>query len=242
MRNNKKISGKKVLKALGVGAGLALASGLIIGFAIRPFVPLLQDVDWLATIITAVVYTCLIIGHMIVFGGWSGVRKTFDVNRTPWGNIGKAFLLWVGVWLLLAPIYFLLTPVFGGVQNGIDAIVKIGSLYGRLYEASPALLVVAMIQPVLITPLAEELIFRGSLLGWLRGRWGVKVAILGSSLIFALYHPMAILWPLAFVFGLAAGWIRVKTGSLTPFLVMHVLNSAAMITFAYFVSGWNVSV
>jgi membrane protease YdiL (CAAX protease family) len=241
MQKNTNITGKKLLQALGVGIGLAVVAGLIIGLLLRPLIPPLKDTDWLATIITTATYMCLIIGHVVVFGGWNGVRRTFNLGRTSWSNIGKAFLVWIGVWLCLVPIYFILTPIFGGVSNGVDAIVQIGSLYGRLHEASTALLIVALIQPILITPLAEELLFRGSLLGWLRGRYNTKVAIVGSSLIFALYHPLPILWPLAFVFGLGAAWFRVKSGSLTPFLVVHIANSIAMITLAYFVSGWAVN-
>lgn len=240
MQNEKNVSGSNLLKALGVGIGLALAGGLIIGFGLRPFIPVLQDTSWLATIITAVVYLCLILGHVLVFGGWNGVRKRFDIGRTSRTYVFKAFLVWIGAWLLFVPVYFVLAPVFGGVQDGIDGIMKIGSLYGRLHDASPALLIVALIQPVLITPFAEELIFRGSLFGWLRGRWGVKIAIVASAAIFAAYHPMPILWPMVFLLGLGAAWIRVKSQSLTPFLVIHILNSIAMITVAYFVSGWKI--
>jgi membrane protease YdiL (CAAX protease family) len=62
-----------------------------------------------------------------------------------------------------------------------------------------------------------------------------------SATLFALYHPLVYLWPAAFLFGLGSGWVRVRSGSLTPFLIVHILNSIAMITVAYFVTGWHVS-
>lgn len=120
------------------------------------------------------------------------------------------------------------------------AVLKIGSLYGRLNGASPALMTLAIIQPVLITPLAEELIFRGSLYGWLRGKLNVNLTILITAMLFALYHPLIYLWPIVFLFGLLSGWVRELTNSLTPFLIMHMLNSIAMIAAAYFITGWRV--
>ncbi len=48
------------------------------------------------------------------------------------------------------------------------------------------------------------------------------------------------LWPIIFVFGLESGWVRERKNSLTPFLIMHVLNSITMIAAAYFITGWRV--
>jgi membrane protease YdiL (CAAX protease family) len=134
-----------------------------------------------------------------------------------------------------------LSPVWGFADEMGKSLLKIGSLYGRLEGATPALLALALFQPIILAPLAEELFFRGSLFGWLRGRFNVSTAILVSAALFALYHPLVYLWPMAFLFGLGSGWYRVRSGSLTPFLIVHMANSIAMITAAYFVTGWHVS-
>jgi hypothetical protein len=128
----------------------------------------------------------------------------------------------------------------GVVDDIARAVLKIGSLYGRLDGASPALLIAALIQPILVTPLFEELLFRGSLFGWLRGKVNARLTILITAAVFAVYHPLLLLWPVAFLFGLGAGWVRERSQSVTPFLVMHVLNSIAMIAAAYFITGWRV--
>jgi membrane protease YdiL (CAAX protease family) len=158
-----------------------------------------------------------------------------------WSQFALAFAIWAAIWALLLLAYATLHKAWPPVQQMGDAVLKIGALWGRLADASPALLVVALIQPILITPVFEELLFRGSFYGWLRSRRGPGSTILITSTVFALYHPLPWLWPMALLFGLGAGWIRERTGSVTPFLVVHVINSAGMIALAYFVSGWRVS-
>jgi len=80
-----------------------------------------------------------------------------------------------------------------------------------------------------LAPLAEELVFRGLLYGWLEGRWGWKVAFAVSSIAFAAAHfePAHILLvlPLAVLFG----WLRRRTASLLPSIVAHAVNNSAAV-------------
>ena len=50
-------------------------------------------------------------------------------------------------------------------------------------------------------------------------------AIAASAGMFAIAHGFPIVMPYAFLFGLAAGWLRLRSGSLLPGLLMHALNS-----------------
>lgn len=235
------ISGRKLLIALGSGIGLALFTGFSTGLILPKVAPGLSTINWLATIITTEVYLSLIAGHLIAFNGLSGVRQQLDLNRTSGRNIGLAFLLWASMWAVMVLAIVTLSPEWGFMGEMGKTILKIGSLYGRLEDAPPALFPLALFQPIILTPLAEELIFRGSLFGWLRDRFNVTAAIIISAALFALYHPSIYLWPMAFIFGLGSAWFRVRSGSLTPFLIVHMANSIAMITVAYFVTGWHVS-
>jgi membrane protease YdiL (CAAX protease family) len=233
-------SGRKLLIALGASIGLALFTGVTTGLIVPRVAPALSDVNWLATIIATEAYLSFIAGHLIAFNGFSGLRQQLDLNRTSWRDIGLAFLLWIAMWFVILLAIITLSPIWGFMDEMGNMILKIGSLYGRLENATPALLIVALFQPIILAPLAEELLFRGSLFGWLRNRFNVTVAILISSALFALYHPSIYLWPLAFIFGLISAWFRERSGSLTPFLVVHIANSIAMITAAYIVTGWHV--
>lgn len=88
----------------------------------------------------------------------------------------------------------------------------------------------------LLAPIAEELVFRGLLYGWLAGRWSNLVAFLLSSLAFAAAHtePLHILMvlPLGFWFG----WLRWRTGSLVPTIVAHIINNTIAVSAAVFLS------
>lgn len=113
---------------------------------------------------------------------------------------------------------------------------------------SPVTLGVALASAVLFAPLAEELLFRGVLLGWLcnpsarptlegearsdpefqnetvpkdSGDWK---AIVASSLPFALLHATQMPAPFAiFVLSLALGLLARRTGGLVAPLVLHAL-------------------
>lgn len=88
----------------------------------------------------------------------------------------------------------------------------------------------------LLAPVAEELVFRGLLYGWLAGRWNNLVAFVLSSLAFAAAHtePLHILMvlPLGFWFG----WLRWRTGSLVPTIVAHIINNTIAVSAATFLS------
>ena len=74
----------------------------------------------------------------------------------------------------------------------------------------------------ILTPFAEEFLFRGFILGALLKRYTVNQSIVISSIIFAIAHePIAMF--LAFGGGLLYAWLRVKTGSIFPSMIAHAI-------------------
>jgi membrane protease YdiL (CAAX protease family) len=235
-------TGRELLTAVGSSIGLAAFFGILTGVVLRPIVPAFSDVDWLATVIWTEVQLAFIVGHLIAFGGLEGLKQKLRLRSNPWPHVGLAFLVWLSIWLILIVVYVVLSPTWGVVKDMSDAVLKIGSLYGRLDGATPAMFALGMLQSIVLAPLMEEFLFRGSLFGWLRQKTSSNLTILITAILFAGFHPLVLLWPMAFLLGLGAGWIRERTQSLTPFLIMHVINSVAMITAAYFITGWRVQV
>ncbi len=76
-----------------------------------------------------------------------------------------------------------------------------------------------------LAPLVEELVFRGLLYGWLAGRWGAGMAVIGSSIAFAAAHVEPAHVILVLPLGLMFGWLRWRSGSLWPSLVAHMANN-----------------
>lgn len=78
---------------------------------------------------------------------------------------------------------------------------------------------------VVAAPLAEEFICRGILLPALRDRWGTGTALVVSSLAFGAMHLNPWQFGYATLIGLVLGWLRIRTGSVFPGVLMHALNN-----------------
>ncbi len=98
----------------------------------------------------------------------------------------------------------------------------------------PAMMLAGLAVLAGLAPLAEELVFRGLLYGWLEGRWGGAAAWIASSLAFAAAHVEPAHAILVLPLGLLFGWLRWRTGSLWPSLVAHTANNGlAVVAAAY---------
>lgn len=86
-------------------------------------------------------------------------------------------------------------------------------------SAQKALLVFMV---VAIAPLVEEIFYRGMLLSALRFHLDDWASIAISAGVFALAHLQRVSLPGLFVFGLIAGYLRVRTGRLGASLFFHV--------------------
>lgn len=79
-------------------------------------------------------------------------------------------------------------------------------------------------------PLAEELFYRGLLLGALLRRLPPAPAVVISALVFGLVHRQGLQLPALVLFGLLAGWLRVRTGRLGMPWAAHVgFNGATLV-------------
>ncbi|MBN9091093.1 MAG: CPBP family intramembrane metalloprotease, partial [Reyranella sp.] len=73
------------------------------------------------------------------------------------------------------------------------------------HQAAASLVVIGV-----LSPLAEEVVFRGLLYAWFEGRWGPRVAMIGTSILFALAHQelayIAVAFPLACISHREVDW------------------------------------
>ncbi|WP_372683191.1 lysostaphin resistance A-like protein [Desulfosarcina sp.] len=80
----------------------------------------------------------------------------------------------------------------------------------------------------IVAPVAEEIVFRGLIFGYLR-RWGVPAAVLISTVLFAALHLPAV--PITQIVGGLVFAVAYHTGrSLMVPIVIHVLGNLAIFT------------
>ncbi|NJN67699.1 MAG: CPBP family intramembrane metalloprotease [Chloroflexaceae bacterium] len=165
----------------------------------------------------------------------------FAARRSGWAALGLRSPPW---WMLAGTFVILPAVLLGFV--GIVAII--GAVLGQPFENpqvelmsggqafdTPSLVWILVLIAVL-APIAEEFFFRGMIYPLLR-RWGSGVAILGSATIFAVVHFIPIIFPLLFFVGIILGLLREKSGSITPGLVLHIMqNSIAVMAISEYLS------
>lgn len=96
------------------------------------------------------------------------------------------------------------------------------SIVRQLAQMPPWRKVAAGIGLVALTPLLEEMLFRGALFGALRRRHDAVTTVVVTSLLFAFVHiePQLML-PIAMV-GAALAFLRFASGSVWPGVVLHM--------------------
>jgi membrane protease YdiL (CAAX protease family) len=80
-----------------------------------------------------------------------------------------------------------------------------------------------------IAPFVEELTFRGVGYSLIDERFGKWAAIVGTGLLFAASHGLVQALPELATLGFALAWLRSRTGSIYPGMVVHsIFNSLAL--------------
>ena len=82
----------------------------------------------------------------------------------------------------------------------------------------------------LVAPFVEELTYRGLGFAAVRDAYGAAAAIVVTALAFGLAHGLLVALPVLSIFGAILAWLRFKTGSIYPTIILHgVFNGAALI-------------
>ena len=168
---------------------------------------------------SAMVYGILL---LMVLGISSGRRDLLALRRPiSWAKAtGFMAALLVGVYVAVTALDQLL---HGGREQGLTP-SGWEPRHAGAYAAN--FIVIAIVAPVV-----EELTFRG--LGYsLLERFGVWRAIFAVGATFALAHGLFQAFPELFVFGCALAWLRAKTTSVYPGILLHSVFNAIALTLA----------
>ena len=159
-----------------------------------------------------------VISIVLCMGGFLSLLKSklhFQIDVAK-GTSLQSLLLAIGCAVVL---YFLLDkfldPVFEGMLPGSEE--RYQETIQHLREAP----VLSFIQVCILAPVMEEILMRGFLLGGLAVNYGKVVALLISSLLFALLHFNMVQTLSALICGIILGLLYIRTDSLTCCIAAH---------------------
>ncbi len=201
--------------AIGLGGGLGVLGAVLLGGAIRLDPETLASDPWVVATLLAT-----FIGNLgaLVAVRVSGRASAPMLPTVRWFVLGCAAVIAtlgfsVGWALLLdACGYAPDAQSIAAALHNPEAWIRVG--------------VVAFV--VLGAPVTEELLFRGWMQPLVSRAFGPRVGVVLQAMAFAVLHVDR-LWaiPPLFFIGLVGGWLRYKSGSVLPGIVMHILNNSA---------------
>lgn len=142
----------------------------------------------------------------------------FGVRRTSWTWLLLGLAGGVVALILKIIIMPAMTSLFGLATDTQDT-------YAQGAGNGPLFVILMMLFLAVITPIGEELLFRGVVTTALL-RYGPWIGVIGSSLIFALMHGINAVLLAAVIVGLIAGELRRRSGSIWPGVIVHAVNNS----------------
>ncbi|WP_036659560.1 CPBP family intramembrane glutamic endopeptidase [Paenisporosarcina sp. HGH0030] len=126
-------------------------------------------------------------------------------------------------WLQLFALY----PIFPGFVDFLLEPIPM--------PENPIYLVISLVSIAIIGPIAEEFIFRGVLLHRMMKKTSMWGGILISSILFGLLHADVVG---AFIFGVIASLLYLKTRNLLIPILMHIINNSIAVIWMYVAPTW----
>ncbi|QYA13181.1 type II CAAX endopeptidase family protein [Rhizobium sp. AB2/73] len=188
------------ISIVGLGGGAALAQ-------------LGMDPVRLGLIFTALSGIGGLAGFFAAFLLRSRSWRYFGIRRTTWGWLGIGAALGVVAFVAKGVAIFAYISFTG--DRGTPQDIYLAGASGGIWTV-----VVATFLFSVVTPIGEEFLFRGVVTNALL-KYGAVVGVVGGATIFAVFHGINVVFPAAFVAGLAAGEVFRRSGSIWPAVVVH---------------------
>jgi membrane protease YdiL (CAAX protease family) len=221
------VTGRRLLLTLGLWVGLL---AVVLGPTILAARLLLRS--WaaghradLGAILVAEAYLTLLAALLIAFGGPAGLRDRLRFRFTSFVDLAAALVVWLVALVAGGLVTAALSPLLGQPQSNTV------SLLGQSFD--PLFVIVIVPTVCLLAPVCEELLFRGALFGWLAGHVPVPVSVIVTAAVFAGAHLLPTLFPVLFIFGLAATIVRARTDSTLNSFAMHATQNTFAVAATY---------
>ena len=154
------------------------------------------------------------------FMSYGLTKSDIGLRRLPrWSDIGVALLAFISYMILANGFISVVHAIFPNINLNETQNIGFSNLSSSLEYY------LAFITLVILAPLAEELLFRGYVLGSLRKYFRPWSSALIVSIIFALAHGSISVGLDVFVLSLVLSALKFSTGSLWAGILVHMLKN-----------------
>ncbi|MFD2700535.1 CPBP family intramembrane glutamic endopeptidase [Paenibacillus shunpengii] len=184
---------------------------------------LLQDFlhEWFQNSLYSGTLTGLIMAIIFIAGVYFIALKPHELRWTDNGlqAFSKSYWGFIVIWFIAliasSILILILMELWGiGTENS-----KTESLQQNI---SLLTILIGFVSAAIVSPVYEEIFYRGFLYKWFRVKWGVGAGLILSSIIFTIVHiPTYNTLPVNFVSGVICAWCYEKTGSIVPRMIVH---------------------
>lgn len=133
------------------------------------------------------------------------------------------FRLWLTAALATPLVGMISSAIVGALMGESESLEEMSSVF-RLAGERGYLIPLALM--VGLTPgLCEELVFRGYMQTRLTAAWGAPLAIVCTSLVFAVFHMDLVHSTAVIALGIYMGWVAWASGSVLAAMLAHFVNN-----------------
>jgi membrane protease YdiL (CAAX protease family) len=181
--------------------------------------------EWVSSI-GVVVQFGLMLGVLLLIAKGLPKREFFALRRPEsWPRaVGLAVVALVAIYLASLAYTGLLS-----LLGDFDPTEEQGLVPDEWDPSRAAPFIAFFLAVTFLAPFVEELTYRG--LGFsLFEPYGIGLAVIGTGLLFGLTHGLLVGFPVLAFFGIVVGWLRAKTGSVYPGMLLHAtFNGVALL-------------
>lgn len=168
------------------------------------------------TAVAGIVIYALLLGIVLLIGRDLPVRDFFALRRPR---------SWPRALGLVVAAYVTIFIGAGLILIGLDARDEQGLTPEEWEPDKLGPYLANFVAVALVAPFVEELMYRGAGVSLLR-RFGTPVAVVGTAVLFGLAHGLLLALPALVLFGLVTAWLRLRTGSVLPSMLVHAAFNA----------------
>lgn len=143
-------------------------------------------------------------------------KKVLSLKKPRVLQIMGAFIAWIGTYVLLLGVSYLLMPLFEESAAAQAETMEV-------FMQQPVWILALVI--ALMPAVGEELMFRGFVYGSLRDKTKNIIAMLVTSALFGIYHMSLIKFFTTSLLGFVLVWVVSETGCIFCSMLMHFCNN-----------------